>query len=47
MDIVGGTAISIDEGFISHRVQKGISKDKKGLGRWVYLRFRGKGNQHF
>ena len=24
-----------------------MGKDKKGLGRWVYSRFRGKGNQHF
>ena len=38
-NVVGGTAITIDEGFVSHRVQQGMGKDKKGLGRWVYSRF--------
>lgn len=46
-NVVDGTAITIDEGFVSHRVQQGMGKDKKGLGTWVYSIFRGKGNQHF
>ena len=38
---VGGTAITIDEGFASHRTSQGTGRDKTGLGRWIWTRVRG------
>ena len=34
-NLVGGTAITIDEGFASHMTTQGMGRDKTGLGRWT------------
>ena len=45
-NLVGATALTIDESFASHRTQQSIEKDPRGLGRWVAVRLRGRQQMH-
>ena len=42
----GGTAITIDSYMGSHKTQDGSGADPTGLGRWTWVRVRGKDNMH-
>ena len=41
-NLVGGTALTIDEGFASHKTTQGSGCNPRGLGRWVWTRLRGR-----
>ena len=43
---VGGTAITLDCNFNSHRTKQSNGRDPTGLGRWTRVRLRGRGNIH-
>ena len=40
--ILGGTTLTVDANLSTHRAQQGSGKDETGLGRWTWIRFRGK-----
>ena len=45
--VAGGTALTVDASFKSHKSpQQGEGKDREGLGRWTWIRLRGKDNIH-
>ena len=44
--ITGGTAISIEGNMILHKSEQGHGADEEGLGRWTWVRVKGKGNTH-
>ena len=41
-NLVGATALTMDESFASHRTNQSIAKDPSGLGRWVSVRLKGR-----
>ena len=45
-NVVGGTAITLDENLGSHKVSEGYGTDKEKLGRWMWIRVRGKNEVH-
>ena len=45
-NVVGGTAITLDENLGSHKVSEGYGTDKEKLGRWTWIRVRGKNEVH-
>ena len=45
-NLTGGTAITIDEGFLAHTTTNGMGKDPTKLGRWTWMRLRGKDQIH-
>ena len=45
-NFVGGTAITIDKGFLAHKVTDGTGKDPEKFGRWTWSRLQGKDQIH-
>ena len=45
-NLVGGTAITIDEGFLAHKTTDGTGSDPERLGRWTWIRLRGRDQIH-
>ena len=45
-NLVGGTAITIDGGFLAHKATNGIGKDPTKLGRWTWMRLFGRDQIH-
>ena len=44
--IPGGTALTVDTNLSTHKAQQGSGRDETGLGRWTWVRFRGKNSIH-